>query len=66
MTPEQFTYWLQGYAELNAEPPTGEQWQSIKDHLATVFHKVTPVRGYMPFPPLTQDGVPPYGVRTLC
>lgn len=42
MTPEQFTYWLQGYAELNAAPPSAEQWQSIRDHLATVFNKVTP------------------------
>lgn len=42
MTPEQFAYWLQGYAELNEQPPTAEQWQSIREHLATVFHKVTP------------------------
>lgn len=42
MTSEQFAYWLQGYAELNAAPPTAEQWQSIRDHLATVFNKVTP------------------------
>lgn len=42
MTPEQFAYWLQGFAELNQQPPTAEQWQSIRDHLATVFKKVTP------------------------
>lgn len=42
MTPNEFAYWLQGFAELNAEPPTAEQWQSIRDHLALVFHKVTP------------------------
>lgn len=42
MTPEQFAYWLQGFAELQAAPPTQEQWQSIREHLATVFRKVTP------------------------
>jgi len=43
MTPEQFTYWLQGFAELNeGTPPTPEQWKSINDHLKTVFVKVTP------------------------
>lgn len=44
MTAEQFTYWLQGYAELNDAPPTAEQWQTIRDHLALVFNKVTPPR----------------------
>lgn len=38
----QFAYWLQGFAELHQEPPTPEQWQSIRDHLSLVFHKVTP------------------------
>jgi hypothetical protein len=42
MTADQFAYWLQGFSELNASPPTAEQWQSIRDHLATVFNKVTP------------------------
>lgn len=42
MTAEQFAYWLQGYAELNDAPPSGEQWQAIRDHLALVFNKVTP------------------------
>ncbi len=46
MTSEQFTYWLQGFAELNAEPPTPEQWQAIRDHLALVFEKRTP--NYVP------------------
>ena len=45
MTAEQFTYWLQGYAELNAGPPSAEQWQAIRDHLAVVFRKVTPPVG---------------------
>ena len=44
MTPEQFTYWLQGFVELNhGQSPTAEQWQSIQDHLKTVFKKITPV-----------------------
>jgi hypothetical protein len=49
MTPERFCYWLQGFAELNAPiPPTIEQWQSIREHLATVFDKVTPVMPVLP------------------
>lgn len=42
MTSEQFTYWLQGFAELNDGPPSAEQWQMIQEHLALVFNKVTP------------------------
>lgn len=42
MTPEQFAYWLQGFAELNPNPPTPEQWQSIREHVAAIFKKVTP------------------------
>ena len=42
MTAEQFAYWMQGFVELNGVEPTAEQWQSIKEHLATVFVKVTP------------------------
>lgn len=42
MDPLSFAYWLQGFSELNADPPTPEQWQSIREHLATVFQKVTP------------------------
>ena len=38
----QFAYWLQGFAELNSQQPTPEQWQSIREHLDTVFKKVTP------------------------
>lgn len=47
MTPENFAYWLQGFAELNAEPPTPEQWQAIRDHLALVFEKKTPLRAHI-------------------
>jgi hypothetical protein len=42
MDASQFTLWLQGFAELNAAPPTQEQWQSIREHLQLVFKKVTP------------------------
>lgn len=44
MTAEQFAYWLQGCVELNPamEQPSPEQWNSIKEHLTTVFVKVTP------------------------
>lgn len=45
MTPEQFAYWLQGFAENNGARPTEVQWRSIKDHLATVFVKETPPNG---------------------
>lgn len=44
MTPEQFAYWLQGFAEIHTEPPTVAQWQVIRDHLAALFVKVTPDR----------------------
>lgn len=42
MTPEQFVYWMQGFAELHSAPPSPEQWQAIRDHLALVFDKRTP------------------------
>jgi len=54
MTPEQFAYWMQGFAELNALPPSPEQWQSIREHLALVFEKKTPE-----FKPDPNKGIPP-------
>jgi hypothetical protein len=42
MTPENFTYWLNGFVELNGTPPTPEQWDCIKEHLKLVFTKETP------------------------
>jgi len=48
MTPEQFTYWLQGFNEIREKEAVGlteKEWDIIKDHLQTVFHKVTPERG---------------------
>lgn len=43
MTTEQFTYWLQWFAEINSSAPSDEQWKIIKDHLALVFDKKTPI-----------------------
>lgn len=43
MTPENFVYWLQGFAELSGDTPTAEQWQSIRDHLALVLTEKTPL-----------------------
>lgn len=45
MTPEQFCYWLQGFAEIHQVQPTGQEWVIIMDHLAKVFDKQTPNRG---------------------
>lgn len=43
MTPEQFCYWLQGRAELQPDTaPTEAEWKMIREHLQTVFVKVTP------------------------
>ena len=42
MTAEQFAYWFQGFAELSETPPTQAQWDSMREHVATVFKKVTP------------------------
>jgi hypothetical protein len=73
MTAEQFAYWLQGYAELNAEPPNAEQWQAIREHLALVFKKVTPnwdaqpaMRAPIYFDPNGAGSVPITATRTIC
>ncbi len=51
MTPDQFTYWLQGFVEMNSgKAPTKQQWGMIKDHLQLCFNKVTP-------------HYPPFGIR---
>ena len=45
MTPEQFTYWLQGFMEvMNPSKIEGKHLEIIKDHLKTVFKKETPNR----------------------
>ena len=46
MTPENFTFWLNGFVELTqGQTPNPAQWKSICEHLATVFNKVTPPLG---------------------
>lgn len=37
MTPQEFAYWLQGYAELSDGPPNEAQWKLIKDNLAVAL-----------------------------
>lgn len=45
MNSEQFAYWLQGFFEIsNQDHLTAKQLQIVKDHLATVFNKITPDR----------------------
>ena len=60
MTPEQFTYWLQGFTELNGAMPNEVQWKAITDHLKTVFNKVTPYRGITTLgsPSLSEYAIP--------
>lgn len=60
MTPEQFCYWLQGRAEMQPDnPPSEAEWVMIRQHLATVFVKVTPtphpLRQYFPHVPLVAE-----------
>lgn len=51
MNHDQFTYWLQGFVEMNnGNMPNQWQWRMIKDHLQTCFVKVTPT---YPSAPLT-------------
>ncbi|MGU1528639.1 hypothetical protein ACSEOK_26995 [Pseudomonas aeruginosa] len=51
MTPEQFTYWLQGFVELNGALPNETQWLQIKDHLKLVCEKRTPTYPVYQTPP---------------
>lgn len=40
MTPEQFAFWLQGFAEItDGAHPTPEQWRVIRERLQLVFRK---------------------------
>jgi hypothetical protein len=49
MTAEQFTYWLQGFMEINNPEILGvRETQIIKDHLKLVFDKQTPDRTVTP------------------
>lgn len=61
MTPEQFCYWMQGFAELGGTPPTPEQWKSMTDHLALVFDKKTPALTFGPkIGPAYPQQIPPF------
>lgn len=58
MTPESFTYWLQGFVELSDTDTISEkQWLVIKDHLKLVFDKKTPDRYSVEDKPL-EKGLP--------
>jgi len=53
MTPEQFCYWLQGMLEVDSPTVlTPNQVKAIKDHLGTVFNKVTPKYPFAPINPI--------------
>lgn len=59
MNAKDFTYWLQGFVELTkGQVPDADQWKSIKEHLALVFTKVTPLVGE--FDPLPPGQYPPF------
>lgn len=43
MTPQDFTYWLQGFVEMTeADTISDVQWKMIKDHLKLTVNKQTP------------------------
>ncbi len=61
MTHDQFTYWLQGFVEMNdGKPPTGKQWHMITEHLKLCFVKLTPAVGGGPWPNLNHVPIGPY------
>ena len=60
MTPEQFAYWLQGFAEISQKAPTEKEWTVIKDHLQLVFKKETPNRIISPGPAIAAPAYPNY------
>ena len=65
MNHTEFTYWLQGFVEMNGgKDPTKEQWRMIKDHLQTCFVKVTPTYPQSPTIPdmWAWGSTQPYGV----
>ena len=58
MTPEQFVYWLQGFNEIRDKNAVGlseDQWEIVREHLQTVFHKVTPERDIIKSPDLVPN-----------
>lgn len=45
MNSDQFTNWLSGFiSALGPNPPTNDQFNTVKDNLEKVFNKVTPNR----------------------
>lgn len=45
MTPEQFSYWLQGIVDtMETTAPSEAHWGVIKAHLALVFKRKTTIR----------------------
>lgn len=69
MTPEQFCYWLRGYAELSTTRPDAEQWGKVMDTLYKVLppHKPWPIvvdpSGKMPAFPATPSRYGDFGVK---
>ena len=63
MTAEQFAYWLNGFIEMNPNAMiTNTQWETLKDHLKTVFNKETPNRFHQfPTNPLPGLQMPSFG-----
>jgi hypothetical protein len=61
MTPENFLYWLQGYAELSTAPPTKEQWKVIQDHIALALVKKTSPLPLSPIVAGLHPGLGKYG-----
>lgn len=45
MTPQDFTYWLQGFVEMTeADTISDAQWKMIKEHLKLTMNKQTTTR----------------------
>lgn len=56
-------HWLAGFAELNAQRPSPQQWNIIESKLGSIFNKVTPNR-YTP--PLLVTGLLGQFISTTC
>lgn len=66
MTAEQFAYWLNGFIEMNPNAMvTHTQWETLKDHLKTVFHKETPNRFGITTPPAPNLNWPNSPLQTV-
>lgn len=65
MTPENFIYWLQGFAESKGDLLSKTQWEDIKEQLSLVYIKpslIDAVGKPTLYPNLTID--PPYTETT--